>query len=94
MDIEEVKLYLRITNDVEDSLLEKMMSVAEGIIIDAVTGYDEKILNDRFKAKTEMCQMALIAELYENRNQGGREPKDYGFTIRTMITQMQYGGGG
>jgi uncharacterized phage protein (predicted DNA packaging) len=94
MDIEEVKLYLRITNDVEDSLLEKMMSVAEGIIIDAVTGYDEKILNDRFKAKTEMCQMALIAELYENRNQGGREPKDYGFTIRTMITQMQYWGGG
>ena len=94
MDIEEVKLYLRITNDVEDSLLEKMMSVAEGIIIDAVTGYDEKILNDRFKAKTEMCQMALIAELYESRNQGGREPKDYGFTIRTMITQMQYWGGG
>lgn len=94
MDIEEVKLYLRITNDVEDSLLEKMMSVAEGIIIDAVTGYDEKILNDRFKAKAEMCQMALIAELYENRNQGGREPKDYGFTIRTMITQMQYWGGG
>lgn len=94
MNIEEVKLYLRITNDVEDSLLSKMMIVAEGIIIDAVTGYDEKILNDRFKAKAEMCQMALIAELYENRNQGGREPKDYGFTIRTMITQMQYWGGG
>lgn len=70
------------------------MSVAEGIISDAVTGYDEKIMNDRFKAKAEMCQMALIAELYENRNQGGREPKDYGFTVRTMITQMQYWGGG
>lgn len=51
-------------------------------------------MNDRFKAKAEMCQMALIAELYENRNQGGREPKDYGFTVRTMITQMQYWGGG
>lgn len=94
MDLEEVKLYLRITNDVEDGLLERMMSVAEGIIRDAVTGYDEKIMNDRFKAKAEMCQMALIAELYENRNQGGREPKDYGFTVRTMITQMQYWGGG
>ena len=48
MDLEEVKLYLRITNDVEDGLLERMMSVAEGIISDAVTGYDEKITNDRF----------------------------------------------
>ena len=94
MDLEEVKLYLRITNDVEDGLLERMMSVAEGIISDAVTGYDEKITNDRFKAKAEMCQMALIAELYENRNLGGREPKDYGFTVRTMNTLMQYWGGG
>ena len=39
MDLEEVKLYLRITNDVEDSLLERMMSVAEGIISDACLLY-------------------------------------------------------
>ena len=51
MDLEEVKLYLRITNDVEDSLLERMMSVAEGIISDAVTGYDEKIRTIGLKQK-------------------------------------------
>lgn len=93
MNLADVKLYLRVTNDIEDSLIERFMAVADSYVRDAVTDYDTKASDERFKSKSEMCQMALIAELYENRNQGGQEPKDYGFTIRTLIVQMQYWGG-
>lgn len=90
MDLTEVKQYLRVTNDVDDGLITRIMIVAEGIMRDAVTDYDLKLAGEKFKTKAEMCQLAIIAELYENRNQGSNGIKDYGFTVRTMITQLQY----
>ena len=91
MTLTDVKLYLRVDSDVEDTLINSIMIVAEDYIRGAVTDYDAKAAdNTAFLAKSEMCQKIIIADLYENRNQGGKEAKDFGYTVRSMITQMQY----
>ena len=90
MTLDNVKNYLRVDGDTDDGLIEKLMVVAEGYLRDAVTDYDRKVANAAFLSKSEMCQMALISAMYENRNQGGKEPKDYEFVVRSMITQLQF----
>lgn len=90
MTLDSVKNYLRVDSDADDTLIENLMVVAEGYIRDAVTDYNKKVADAAFLARSEMCQIVIIAELYENRNQGGREAKDFGYTVRSMITQLQY----
>lgn len=90
LTLEEVKLFMRVESDVDDKLISRMMTVAEGNIRDAVTDYDKKVADAAFLAKSEMCQMVIIAELYENRNQGVKESRDYSYAVRSMITQLQF----
>ena len=90
LTLDEVKLYMRVESDIDDTLIARMMTVAKGNIRDAVTDYDKKAADAAFLAKAEMCQKIIIADLYENRNQGGKEAKDFGYTVRSMITQLQY----
>lgn len=90
LTLEEVKLFMRVESDVDDKLISRMMTVAEGNIRDAVTDYDKKVADAAFLAKSEMCQMVIIAELYENRNQGLKESRDYSYAVRSMITQLQF----
>ncbi|NLH46796.1 MAG: phage gp6-like head-tail connector protein [Acholeplasmataceae bacterium] len=90
LTLSDAKLYMRVENDVDDVLITRLMTVAEGYIRDAVTDYDKKVADAAFLAKSEMCQLVIIAELYENRNQGVKESKDYSYAVRSMITQLQY----
>lgn len=90
MTIEDVKTYLRVDSDVDNDLITTLMQVAEGYVKDAVTDYDAKAANPAFAIKSEMCQRTLIAEMYENRNVGSKEAKDFSYIVRSMITQMQY----
>lgn len=90
LTLDEVKLFMRVESDVDDVLIARMMTVAEGNIRDAVTDYEKKAADAAFLAKSEMCQIVIITELYENRNQGVKESKDYSYAVRSMITQLQY----
>jgi len=90
LTLADVKLYLRVDSDVDDTLINSIMIVAEDYIRGAVTDYDAKAADTAFLAKSEMCQLIIISDLYENRNQGGKEAKDFGYTVRSMITQLQY----
>ncbi len=86
--LDDVKAYLRVDSDVEDVLINRLMTVAAGNIRDAVTDYDAKAADAAFLSKAEMCQLIIIADLYENRDLG--TVKDYGYTIRSMLSQLQY----
>lgn len=88
MDKEKIKQYLRL--DYDDSLIDSFEEVSENYLRDAVDDYDEKIKNEKFKAKAEMLQLVLIQELYDNRNQGKKDSTDFSYVIRSMITQLQY----
>jgi len=89
LTLKDVKTYLRVDSEVEDELLIRLMTVAENNIRDAVTDYDAKAAdNAAFLVKSEMCQLIIISDLYENRELG--TAKDYGYTIRSMLAQLQY----
>ncbi|MEG0798702.1 MAG: head-tail connector protein [Acidaminococcaceae bacterium] len=87
MTFADVKLYLRVDNDTDDTLISDLISVAEGYIRDAVTDYDKKAADAAFLAKSQMCQKIIIADLYENRNSG--EERNFSYAVRSMINQMQ-----
>ena len=88
LTLTDVKTYLRVDSEVEDELLIRLMTVAENNIRDAVTDYDAKAADAAFLAKSEICQLIIISDLYENRELG--TAKDYGYTIRSMLAQLQY----
>ncbi len=85
-----VKDYLRIDFDADDALLNLLISVADNYLRGAITDYDRLLNQGDFKSKAEMCQIVIIQDLYENRNQGSYGTKDFGYTIRSMIGQLQY----
>ena len=88
MDKEKVKQYLRL--DYEDSLVDDFILISESYLKDAIDNFEKKIENEQFKAKTEMVQLVLIQELYDNRNQAKKDSTDFSYVIRSMISQLQY----
>ncbi|WP_196602158.1 head-tail connector protein [Pectinatus frisingensis] len=88
--LDEAKLYLRVDSTVEDDLINNLIAASESYLKDAVTDYDVNISNDNFAAKAKIAQLTIITEMYENRNSTQDGAKDYGYVIRTLITQMQY----
>ena len=88
MDRDKIIQYLRL--DYEDNLIDSFVEISEGYLRDAIDNYDEKIKNENFKAKSEMVQLVLIQELYDNRNQAKKDSTDFSYVIRSMISQLQY----
>lgn len=88
MNIDEIKQYLRVgTYDDDDTIL-RLSKVAQNYIKNSVTDYEEKLKNAEFAKMAEMAQLAIIAELYENRND--TKQQDYSFTIRSIIEQLKW----
>lgn len=89
--LEEVKTYLRIDGDAEDALLERIMATAYSVVTGAVDNYAliAKLKPDCEKLG-DMTQLALISDLYENRNLEGETPQSYSRIVETMLRQLQY----
>lgn len=84
------KKYLRVDGDSEDDLINQFMDSAASYMSGAVDGYKTIAASDSDFAKLgTQAELALVAELYENRNVGGQEAKDYSYTVRSIITQLQ-----
>lgn len=90
LTLETIKNYLRIDFTADDQLLTLFMGVAEAYMRGALEQYDLMLKQEHLKAKIEMCQLVIIQDLYENRNQAGYGVKDFGYTIRSMIGQLQF----
>lgn len=87
--LDDAKLYLRVDTDAEDALLIRLLNTSKVVVTDAVDNYDLLVkIRPDIEQKADMVQLAIIADLYENRNQDN--PKDYGRVIETMIRQLQY----
>lgn len=89
LTVEEVKTYLRIDSTNEDALLARLMSTATAILKGAVDDYETGLQDEEFVTRAEMVELALIADLYENRNAGGIEMHSYSRPVETMIRQLQ-----
>ena len=93
--LEDVKLYLRIDGDAEDSLLQACMAAAESYLISAVSDYETNYeASADYAAKADLVSLALISEMYRNREPSNDGRADYPFYIRSQITQLQYWTGG
>ncbi|WP_455256644.1 head-tail connector protein [Peptoniphilus asaccharolyticus] len=90
MTLEQVKNYLRISFNDDDSYLESLIKVADGYLEDGITNYKEKLKNERFKTKAEMVQYTIIQNLYDERYMMG-QTLEMNYIIRSMIHQLEYG---
>ena len=89
--LNEVKVYLRIDSDAEDALLERLMATAYAVVAGAVDNYRLIVqLKPDCEKLGDMTQLALIADLYENRNLEGETPQSYSRIVETMLHQLQY----
>ncbi len=90
MTLDQVKKYLRVTYDDDDSYLEDLIRVAEGYLEDGITNYKGKLKNQVFAEKAQMVQYAIIQNLYDERYLMGR-PLEMSYMIRAMMLQMEVG---
>lgn len=90
MTLDQVKKYLRVTYDDDDSYLEELIRVAEGYLEDGITDYKEKLKNQLFAEKAQMVQYAIIQNLYDERYMMG-QAMEMSYIIRSMIHQLEYG---
>ncbi len=89
--LNEVKVYLRIDSDAEDVLLERLMATAYAVVSGAVDNYALLIqVKPDCEKLGDMIQLALIADLYENRVLEGELPQSYSRIVETMLHQLQY----
>lgn len=87
MTLSDVKLYLRVDGSTEDTLINQLMSVADGYMSDAVTNYSTYYGNDDgYTARADMAKLAIIADLYENRNV--ETPQSFSRTVQSIINQL------
>lgn len=86
MELKDVKLWLRIDHDEEDSILQMLIESSKSYY-ETATGF--KYEN---KPKINLFCMVLIADWYENRELTGRRVSEkVRFTIQSMLAQLQFG---
>lgn len=90
MDLQIVKDYLRIDYDYDDAFLKILIDAAESYLASAVNDFDKKSKKKNFKSRADIVRLALIQEMYDNRILINDKSKDLSYTIRSMITQLQY----
>lgn len=90
MTLDQVKRYLRVTYDDDDSYLEELIRVAQGYLEDGITNYKDKLKNQLFAEKAQMVQYAIIQNLYDERYMMG-QALEMSYIVRSMIHQLEYG---
>lgn len=87
MTLSDVKLYLRVDGEAEDTLITQLMAVADGYMSDAVTNYSTNYgKNEGYTARADMAKLAIIADLYENRNI--EDSHSLSRTVQSIINQL------
>lgn len=84
MELEEIKLFLRIDDDDDDLFLQLAYEAAKEYVIEAVGVCDET------KARVKLLLLNLIADFYENRSLlNSKNNNQLRHTIRTLVMQLQ-----
>ena len=86
----DVKLYLRIDSTYEDSLLESFMGAADSYLAASIDGYTLKLADTNFEKKADMVKLAVISEMYRNRDPSNDQRDTFPYYITSQITQLQY----
>lgn len=87
INLDTVKKYLRIDYDLDDDLLESFMKVASSYVEDSLDNVDKLLESENTRQKIKILMLVLIQELYDNRENS--EKRDFSYTVRSMMTQLQ-----
>ena len=85
----DVKTYLRVDFDVDDGLLNQCLAAAESYLENAISDYKTNLSNADFQSEVEILKLAIISEMYRNRDFRGDNRQSWPYYIRSMITQLQ-----
>lgn len=95
LEMDKIKLYLRINGTAEDELLMQLKGAAIAYLRGAVDDFDTRLAKSQatgthgFADRAETCAIAIISELYERRMSEDTQ-HDFSFVVRSLITQLQY----
>lgn len=87
MNLDELKNFLRVDHDLDDSLLSILQETAENYILGAIDAEAKDVINDtRFKLAVTL----LVANWYENRNAVSDTTKqEVPFGVVSLIHQLR-----
>ncbi|KOY67280.1 DNA-packaging protein [Clostridium sporogenes] len=88
--LQEVKEYLRVDYDDEDNFLQLCIINAEGYLKDSIDNFEIKIKSERFKNKARLIMMAIIQDMFDNRDLTTKENEKYKLIVNYFLLQMKY----
>ena len=90
LTLNEAKNYLRIDYDDDDLLLQSLLVATMDYLRDSIDDFDKKVKKEKFKSRAKILACVLLQDWYDNREHA--ESKDFSYTVRSMMTQLQVGG--
>lgn len=86
MELEEIKLFLRVDSDEDDTLIEGLQLAGEEYLTNA------GIIKDYTKELYKLAIRLLVSHWYDNRESVviGSISKNLEFSLASMITQLKY----
>lgn len=90
LTLKEVKDYLRIDFDDDDLWLQSLMVATMDYLRDSIDDFDKKLEKEKFKSRAKILALVLLQDWYDNREHA--ENKDFTYTVRSMMTQLQVSG--
>lgn len=88
--LDDAKNYLRIDYDYDDYFILQCVASATSYMKNAVSDFETLYAGDTSFAKTaDQAEMALISEMYNNRDARNDSRSNYSYIVRSMIAQLQ-----
>lgn len=89
LSVEDIKLYLRIDNDVEDAMLQRLIAQADAYLAGAVDDFAAHCKTESFDKQADIVRAAIVAEMYNNRDCQEEKHQAFPYFIRSAIAQLQ-----
>lgn len=92
MILSDVKLFLRVDGDDEDTVIQEIIDTAAIMIESYVLNHSEKLLNPKYVKLTNQLSKLLINDLYSKRSMQSESDEKLTFATKSLLSCMKYGG--
>ena len=88
--LDDVKVYLRIDGEEEDSFLLQCIAAAESYLVSSIDHHTENYeTSEDYAAKADLVKQALISEMYRNRDPSNDGRSSFSFFVQSALLQLQ-----
>lgn len=88
VSIEDVKTYIRVDSEDEDTMLEMFIEAADSFMADAINNYHDVYPNagTKWQQKANLCELMLVGYWYEHRTESTQYVPA---SVAVLVTQLQ-----